>query len=859
MPSRTYNEQLNLAGHDAGAVYTYSGTVIGGLELTGLDPTFVTDAVRKTVSAMLRNIFQLLPANVTLTEYYLHYEGVKVKIADRDNARSQLLSKRRQAFLNKVRNLNGSRIYWLLEVEPTENLNSVFSLTFAKNLFNSIFDTDARKRLGMAFKNFDSYMLEIDEYHKQCRKLRDALQDLDVRLSFFSPENKHMGVNDIWRLQKFLANFNPVYLTNKSCSVPKYDWDQYALDGETITNIVIDGVPMLKIDGAKPVYVRIGSIIQHGQEHVPEAVWAYNESGKKAVLMSGNYVIFNRFSPLTALKRSFVLSSKENELFRAQINFADLMTAKINSDHLENRVKENPHLKKMQDELLNASHSPEKMGNYISSIIIFDTDPHKLIDKSVEANQVVTDNSIVVWESVGLEKAYFAMQPGYAKNTYRTMVYNTAQAGAAALFYRSHEGIKTWKKGFDTEEAIYIFESDDGVPFHYTSVIGEKNLVLAVGPTRSGKSFAKNVIASHFTKLGGIYTSVDVDQGTIPLANFFKEDGGAFTLSDGVKDGLNTFTSAQAPDDHDFISHYIDQLKLMLRFNEREQDRYFSPDEVNELARNLKSLLEQEHSNIEGRLSTNTLSTLMAKCGGHIRNKLAPFYGKGHRANLFDNNTDAIGRLDKPLTVYNLAAVKDKKAEAQLIQHEIFFRTVRLFESAKYRETPKFMDIDEAQYTLSVPGAADWAITKSRTWFKHGGGMGFWTQSPEHYSNLEEWETLRAAASVFMFMSHPDADTKSYVETFGLSADQVEIIRKLIPRRQLYIVIPEMRIAKVVNLIVESEQYAICTSTAHEATLAHRIYQETDNIDLAVERIVEGLGKPKTPEETERDLENMYL
>lgn len=858
MPSGTYNEQLNLAGHDRDTVYTYSGTVIGGLELTGLDPTFVTDAVRKTVSAMLRNIFQLLPANVTLTEYYVHYEGVKVKIADRENPRSQLLSKRRQAFLNKVRNLNGSRIYWLLEVEPTENLNSVFSLTFAKNLFNSIFDTDARKRLGLAFKNFDSYMIEVDEYNKQCRKLRDALKDLDVRLSFFSPENKHMGVNEIWRLQKFLANFNPSYLTSKPCSLPKKDWDQYALDGETIQNVLIEGVPMLKIDGAKPVYIRIGSIIQHGQDSVPEAVWSYNDSGKKAVLMRGNYVIFNRFSPLSALKRSFVLTAKENELFRAQINFSDLMTAKISSDHLEHRVKENPHLKKMQDELLNASHSPEKIGNYLSAIAVFDTDPLKLIERTVEVNQVVTDNSIIVWESVGLEKAYFAMQPGYDKNTFRTMVYNTAQAGAASLFYRSHEGIKTWKKGFDTEEAIYIFESDDGVPFHYTSVIGEKNLVIGVGPTRAGKSFAKNVIASHFSKLGGLYTSLDVDQGTIPLANFFKEDGAAFTLSEGVRDGMNTFQDAYSPQDLDFVSHYIDQLKIMLRFNEREEDRYFSPDEVNELARSIKSLLEQEFANVEGRLSTNTLSTLMAKSSTPIKNKLAAFYGKGHRASLFDNEKDAIGKLDKPLTVYNLAAVKDKKAEAQLIQHEIFFRTVRLFESEKYRETPKFMDIDEAQYTLSVPGAADWAITKSRTWFKHGGGMGFWTQSPEHYSNLEEWETLRAAASVFIFMSHPDADTDSYVKAFGLSPDQVEIIRTLIPRRQMYIYIPEARIAKVVNLIVESEQYAICTSTAHEASLANRIYKETDDIDTAVDRIVEGLGKAKTPTESQRELENIY-
>ncbi|NQD63304.1 AAA family ATPase [Enterobacter sp. CM29] len=859
MPSKTFNEQLNLAGHNDGCVYTYHGTVIGGLQLTGLDPTFVTEQVRKSVSAMLRNIFQLLPAEITLTEYYLHYEGVKVKLADRDNPRSQLLSKRRQAYLNKVRNLNGSRLCWLVEMKPDENINSVFSLSFAKNLFNSFFDADSRKRVGLAFKNHDAFMIEIDEYRKQCRKLQETLSDLNVRLSFFSPENTEMDVNGIWRLQKFLANFNTSYLTSKPCPTPKYDWDQYTLDGEHITNITIEGVPMLKIDGAQPVYVRIASVIKHGQDAVPESVWAYNDGDKKPVLMSGNYVIFNRFMPVKGLKRSLMITARENELFRAQISFADLMTAKVNSERSAAKIKENPHLKKMQDELLSASNSPDTMGHYQSAIAVFDTDPHKLIEASKEVNRIVSNNTTLVWESVGLERAYYAMQPGYPKNTYRSMVYYTSQAGAAALFYKSHEGIKEWKRGFDTEEAIYIFESEDGVPFHYTSVIGEKNLIIGVGPTRSGKSFAKNVIASHFTKLGGLYSSLDVDAGTIPLANFFKEDAAAFSLSEGVQNGVNPFVSAHNEKDNDYISHLINQLKLMLRFNEREEDKYFSPDEVNEIAQNIKNLLVQEFSEIEGRLSTNTLSTLMAKCSSRIKDKLAAFYGTGHKANLFDCEVDAIGKLDKPLTVYNLASVKDQKQEAQLMQREIFFRTVRLFESQKYRDMPKFMDIDEAQYTLSVKGAAEWAIAKSRTWFKHGGGMGFWTQSPGHYKDLPEWETLRSAASVFMFMCDQEPNVKQYVDTFGISEDQVDIIRNLVPRRQIYIVIPEARIAKVVNLNVESEQYAICTSTAHEASLAHRIYQETDDIDEAIDRIVEGLSKPKTPAESDRDLETMYL
>ncbi|EMP6676956.1 AAA family ATPase, partial [Citrobacter freundii] len=88
---------------------------------------------------------------------------------------------------------------------------------------------------------------------------------------------------------------------------------------------------------------------------------------------------------------------------------------------------------------------------------------------------------------------------------------------------------------------------------------------------------------------------------------------------------------------------------------------------------------------------------------------------------------------------------------------------------------------------------------------------------------------------------------------------EVDIIRKLKRAQQAYIVIPEAQIAKVINLIVESEQYAICTSTAHEAALAQSIYAETDDIDEAIGRIVEGLKLPKTPVETERDMETMYL
>lgn len=854
----TYNEHLNLAGHEAGTVYTHTGSVVGGLSLTGVDPSSMTEPVRRALSQVLRNIIQLLPARLSLSQYYLHYEGAKIQLAPREHPRSQFLSTRRQAFLNNVRNLNGSRLMWVIEIHPDDNLNSVFSATFARNLFNSLFDADARQRLGLVFGHRKAFRVEMDEYHKLCRTLRDTLADLNGRLSFFSPDNSDLGVEGLWRLQKFLANFNPRYLTAKPCPVPAGDWDQCALDGEAVKHVVIDGVPMLKIEAGTPVYVRIASIIQQGQQSVPEGAWASDASGKRPTLIRGNYVYFTRFSTVSALKRVFMLTAKENELYRSQISFSELMNNRVDSERLENKVRHDPHLKQMHDELMAATHSPDRIGEYVSSVAVFDTDPHKLIDTAKDVDRVLSDTMTLVWEGVGLEEAYLGLQLCCPRKSCRTLLYNASQVGAAALFYRSHEGIKTWQKGFEAEEALYVLESDDGVPFHFSPNVADKNLIIGVGPTRSGKSFLKNVIATHFSKLGGLYSSLDVDEGTIPVASFFKDDGAVFTLSGELQSGFNTFGTALNAHDTDFMVHVIEQVKLMMRFNEREQDKYLTPDETNELAAALQSLLRQQFSGVAGRLSVNTLSTLMAKCGNGIRHKMAAFFDKGHYARLFDNEVDAIGVLDRAVSVYNLAAVKDQPQTAQLVQHEIFFRTVRLFESAQYRELPKMLDIDEAQYTLSVPGAATWAITKARTWFKHGGGMSFWTQNPTHYSDLDEWETLRSSASVFVFLSDPQANAEHYIRTFGLSAEQVSIIRGLKRAQQAYIVQPEAQIAKVVNLIVESEQYAICTSTPHEAALARKIYASTPDIDEAISRIVDGLGMAHTPPETDRDLEELH-
>ncbi|MNJ54543.1 AAA-like domain protein [compost metagenome] len=210
----------------------------------------------------------------------------------------------------------------------------------------------------------------------------------------------------------------------------------------------------------------------------------------------------------------------------------------------------------------------------------------------------------------------------------------------------------------------------------------------------------------------------------------------------------------------------------------------------------------------------------------------------GLNGNLFDNQVDGIGELTKRLAVYNLSGVKDKPQLAQLVMNEIFYRVIRLFEDKANRSVPKLLEIDEAQYIFSIPGAIELIEAKCRTWFKHNGGMGFWTQSPEHYSNIEGWATLRASASAWWFLADQQMDRKKYKHAFDLTDGECDAIEQLIPRQQAFIIQREAGIAKTVNIITSKQEHVIATSRPHETLIVQEELSKHQNIDIAVAEMV---------------------
>jgi len=281
-------------------------------------------------------------------------------------------------------------------------------------------------------------------------------------------------------------------------------------------------------------------------------------------------------------------------------------------------------------------------------------------------------------------------------------------------------------------------------------------------------------------------------------------------------------------------------LLIMISYNDSADMREFNQEEQIDVDQAIDSTLS--NINKEGYKSIPSLSVLAAHCEVSVQHKLSRFLRGGVYGFLMDNDVDAIGTLESKFSVFNLAKVKDTPILMELAQTEVFYRTTRLFESPENLSEYKFLEIDECQYQLSRKSSAEFFEKKIRTWFKHKGGAGIWTQSPKHYLSIPGWETLKSSASTFVFMADPNMSRAEYKEAFNLSESECDIIANLIPKRQAYIKQSELGIAKVINLYAEAEQYVISTSHPDEMAIMRDIYKQQPDPDLAIK---EGIAKIK--------------
>ena len=818
------------------SLLTKKGSLIGGVILEGKDADGLNEEDFRALALLARAVSQDLPVHTITTQYYAHFEGIEFTLRPRDHFMAQKLSQSRAVFLNRKR-LSSSVLFHLFEVLPDERLSAlrpwdVFAHC-AKALFRSSSRDALRRHLSSA-KGLVCFKQALDTQYDELQDIiKTACAKWDALLA-----PRPMTLQDLWAHGKFLANFDPYYLTESfHGTMPSTNWDVALPDGDREL-VHVRNMDVMKCSGAVPHYVRIGAVNQFGGDRPSWGCWA--DGPKAPARLSGNYLLMMRFHPLSPFQRALLFRNTKRDLNRQNIDWVEAIRGRsYTATEVERRATMKPAIREALQEIEEVEMVPDHWGRAHAFFAVWDTDPEKVSSQSLVLRRAMDQAGLqTCWEGVGLAKAFRALMPGGRDASVRDVPMTTTQLGAATLCYRARAG-QPVVEDLQGEECQYVFESQDGSPFYYSPFVEGSGLVVGVGPIRSGKSFTKTTLACHFLKYGGFLQGIDVDRGMEPIAQLFGADGAIFSMDDGGGVGFNPFVVCEGPEDLAFRHHLKQLIVLMLRTNDTPEMQTLTLEEQKQLDEAILATVNLDNHQL------HRLRTVILHCPDSLQVKMHRWIHADGRvgmyARFFDSEEDAIGRIDRPMTAFNLRAIKENTTVMPLVMAEIFFRVTRLYEDPRHLQVPKYLDIDEAHALLSLDYVSQKIVTSIRTWGKYFAGMGLWSQSPQEFVDLAHWPALRSAASTFFFMADPAMETALYKKTFQLTDGECEAIRGLVPKKQAFIIQRKLGVAKVVTLEVEPQQYVVSTSKPAERSLRDQNIQ-TFGFEAGVDKTVEMLN-----------------
>ena len=811
-----------------GFVLSYTGSLVGAIEIDGIDPDGMSQKDMQAFSIVIRNLLNILPQSIVLQQYYVHYRDLKVQFARRINPVCNALNQYRENHLNGMR-LSAARCVLFIEMFPERQGRSSLSL-FMHHLLRCLQSTTSRDYVRRFIMYGPVHTASASALEKLALALETMIRDI---INYWSGlfRTRQLDLDETYRVMKFLATMEVKYLHSDLRCPHIIDTD--LSDGQ-VTPVTRNGMDVLRLQNLNNTYVRVLSVKQFNFDRFTPGLFA-----KSPVKTPGNYVLTTRYKGMSETSKTLFFFNRKKELERETLTFADFIKGLDSGSEKDREMRVfRPSLIRKFQELDEAASLKDNLGLVATHAVIFDTDVKQLEQTTERLQSALQQNQFsILWETVAQPDVFFDLQPcaDHRGRFFRDIPLNTSQFSTLSLFYKSAQGAKV-VEDLGNEEAQYIFLSADDSPYYFSPFSGGRGFLIGVGPVRSGKSFLRTCTGIHWPKYGGFYRAIDIDPGSEPIAHVFDDDAGIVRF-DGMNDrGFNFFSQARDPEDTQFISHLNRQLTAMISTNDSEELRRLSGADQLALDRAVRQVLSLP-------AHLQTLTTLVKHCPRPVQRKLARFVGSGSYAWLFDAQQDAIGDMDKKVAIYNLAGINDDLIAKPLVMAEIAYRVLRFYENPAFRSYPKWLDVDECHHILANPVLTKtMLLDRVRTWGKLLAGIGMWTQSGIELGNIDNWEALRSAASTFIFTADPELNKDAYQSIFNLKEGEMETIRGLIPKKEFYLIQRDLNVSKKCILSVEPEQYVLSTSKPAEQGL-YFDNVERYGFDIGIRKTVAALAQ----------------
>ncbi len=441
-------------------------------------------------------------------------------------------------------------------------------------------------------------------------------------------------------------------------------------------------------------------------------------------------------------------------------------------------------------------------GEHHSTIAIHADDLASLKDHVAEVIALLADLGInAVREDIALEPTFWAQFPGNFRYIGRRgLVSTTNFAGLASL----HNFPIGRGQGNQWGEAVTLFETTAAGPYFFNFHQQDLGNFTVIGPSGSGKTVVLNFLLAQARRFKPRTIFFDKDRGA---ELFIRAIGGQYDrLTPDAASGLNPLQLDDTPTNRQFLTEWLGLLAGGTSSAELDQIR----DAID--------------TSFQQPVERRRLKHLVELFRGHDRpgpddlySRLRPWWGEGERAWLFDNAQD-LTDLSAETVGFDMTAILDDPAARTPAMFYFFHRVEQRLDGS-----PAIIVIDEGWKALDddvfVRRIKDW----EKTIRKRNGVVGFATQSASDALESKIASAIIEQAATQIFMINPKARAEDYINGFGLSRHEFELVRTL-PDSSHCFLIKHGRDSVVARLDLSGEQDLLTILSGRESTV--RLFDE---------------------------------
>jgi type IV secretion system protein VirB4 len=448
-------------------------------------------------------------------------------------------------------------------------------------------------------------------------------------------------------------------------------------------------------------------------------------------------------------------------------------------------------------------------GEHHLTVAVWGATPAALDNDVAEIQSSLGDIGLVaVREDVNLEAAFWAQFPGNFRDIARRALISTANfAGFASghNFPTGQPDANHWGP------SVTVLETTSAGPYHFNFHNNDLGNFTLIGPSGSGKTVVLGFLLAQARKFHPRIVYFDKDRGA---EIFLRALGGRYdAMRPGQPTGFNPLALEDTPANRAFLA---DWCALLV-----SPDAALPPEDMARIHEAVDANFAQERRFRRLRYFVELFRGSRRPHATDLAARLAPWYGNGEKAWLFDNEHDALDLSARTIGFDMTQLLDDRQLRSPAMLY-LFHRIEQRLDGE-----PTIIVIDEGWKALDddifVRRIKDW----EKTIRKRNGLVGFATQSAQDALESRIASAVIEQAATQIFMANPKAQARDYMEGFGLTEHEFALVKGLPDTSRCFLIKHgnDSVVARL-NLAGEPDLLKVLSGRERTVRLLDRIRQE---------------------------------